>query len=190
MKKTLVMVLLTLTGLTGCGDQKITQHVTIDKSLLDALQGKAAANQTGTVNPQPSAATSPNPAPAPSSGASATVSADTKALQQIIQENADALNSQNLSAYTSTLHPQSPFFQAMPNLFISLTQIQLQYRVHSSQLISESNGTATVMVQRTSTSNVGFSNDNVLYTLRQSGSALKVYYMEVDESGGNFSDDF
>jgi len=49
MQKSLVMSLLVTVaalGLNACGDQKITQQVTIDKSLLEALQGKTATKST------------------------------------------------------------------------------------------------------------------------------------------------
>lgn len=187
MKKTLLMVLLALSGLTACGDQKITQNVTIDKTLLDALQGKA----NGTATPNTPASVNPAPPSGSSSTGTSTqvsVSTDSKVLLKVIQDNADALNTQNIGAYTETLHPQSPFFKEMPNLFVALVQGQLQYRINSSQVLTHTDSEATVQVDRSTSSSAGTSHDQVLYTLRQSGTSWKVFFMQLTATAPSFDD--
>lgn len=200
MKKTLLMVLVALSGLTACGDQKITQQVTIDKSLLDALQGKATGttttpNTTASVSPSPPTGSSPTPTNGTSVGTSVGVSTDSKVVLKVIQDNADALNTENIGAYTDSLHPDSLFYKAMPSLFTKLVQGQLKYRINSSQVITHTTTQATVKVDRSTGSLGGVSHDLVLYTLLPSGSTWKIYTMELqgtvpsfDNSGSD--DDF
>lgn len=192
MKKVLLMSLLAgLTiGLNACGEQKISQNVTIDKSLLEVLQGKASGGNTpttkpsaGTASPEPGSSSTPSSPPRNTSGtgASANVGAEAE-LRAVIQANGTALNNQDLNAFAQTLHPQSKITQFMPDIFYLLVQAQTRYRFNSMTVEAQNENTATVYVDRSTTDISGTIEQGIVYSLQKSGPNWKIFFMEVDNS--------
>jgi len=180
MQKSLVMSLLVTVaalGLNACGDQKITQQVTIDKSLLEALQGKTATKSSdGDATP------TPKPTPKPSSSASdsdssSSSNSDEQALFTAIRSNATALNNQDLQGFTNSLHPGSQFMAYMPNLFYLLVQAGTHYALNDMAVQRNDGSDATVFVDRDTTDVTGTINQHITYTMRKSGSSWRVFFM-------------
>ena len=184
MKKTLLMGILMLSaGLSGC-DQKINQQVVIDKSLLETLSGRTGSdskspNATPT-SPQPSSQSTPRPVDVPLN----VPLSDESAIRQIIQDNANALNSQDVGAFSNSLHPQSQIMNFMPDIFNVLVQYQTRYRINEIEITSKSESSASAYVYRSTTDISGTIEQDIIYTLRKSGDAWKVFFMEVDQSDG------
>lgn len=117
-----------------------------------------------------------------------------KEIEQAIHDNANALNTRDLAAFSSSLHPSSQIQAAMPDIFYFLMQAQTSYNIVSIQIQSQSDTSATALVERRTTDLSGTINQQILYTLQKSGSQWKVFFM-VDQSSntdfdsGEFEDD-
>jgi hypothetical protein len=185
MKKALLMALLVLgSGSLAACDQKVSQQVVIDKSLLEVLQGKSGPKEGSTTPPS----AKPNPTPTPGSDDDPTVEvsvSDEQAIRAVIQANADALNSQNLPAYSATLHPESQITAYMPNVFYVLVQYQTRYRINDLEVEELNGNNASVWVQRSTADLSGTIEQDIIYTLRKSGSNWKIFFME-DENSSDF----
>ena len=186
MKKFLTMAVVSvcaLTGLSACGEQKITQQVTIDKSLLEVLQGKAGPKDgaTATVNPKPTAPPSSTPA---SSEPEPTFGSDENAIFAVIKANANALNSQDLNSYATTLHPESQITRYMPDIFWLLVQAQTRYQINDLEVDEQNDSVASVWVDRSTSDISGTIEQDIIYTLKKSGSSWKIYFMEVENGDG------
>lgn len=192
MKKSLVMSLLVTVaalGLNACGDQKITQQVTIDKSLLEALQGKTTTKSTdgATTTTTPSAKPSPTSSSGSSSGSSSDDSDASAAELPIfvaIRSNALALNTQDIQGFTNTLHPGSQFMAYMPNLFYLLIQAGTHYAINDMKVQRNDGTDATVLVNRDTTDISGTINQQITYTMRKSGTVWRVFFMA--NNGGGY----
>lgn len=191
MKKSLVMSLLVTVaalGLNACGDQKITQQVTIDKSLLEALQGKTTTKSTDGATTTPTPAAKPSPTSSSSAGSSSDDDSgeppEEQALFVAIRSNALALNTQDIQGFTNTLHPGSQFMAYMPNLFYLLIQAGTHYAINDMQVQRNDGTDATVLVDRDTTDISGTINQHITYTMRKSGTAWRVFFMA--NNGGGY----
>lgn len=186
MKKALLMALLVLgSGSLAACDQKVSQQVVIDKSLLEVLQGKSGPKESGTPTTTPSAKPNPTPTPKDDDPVVEVNVSDEQAIRAVIQANADALNSQNLPAYSATLHPDSQITAYMPNVFYVLVQYQTRYRINDLEVEELNGGNASVWVQRSTADLSGTIEQDIIYTLRKSGSNWKIFFME-DENSSDF----
>lgn len=99
-------------------------------------------------------------------------------LSKSIQANADAVNAQDVSAFTDSLHPQSQYMPYMPNVFYSMVQNQTRYKLNKITVQNATESTANVLVSRSTTDKSGTSEQEILYSMKKSGTAWKVFFME------------
>lgn len=187
MKKLLSLLLLAaLTPvLSSCGEQKINQQVVIDKSLLEVLQGKGKDGSVATPSGNPSST------PSPTASVDVNINPNVeREIKQAIQDNATALNSQDINAFASSLHPESRFTSFMPDVFYLLVQAQTRYRINGMSVESQSDTSASVLVDRSTSDISGTIEQEILYTMRKSGTSWKVFFMEVQSQGGFSGDEF
>lgn len=174
MKKFLTCLLsLSLLSLSACGDNKITQQVNIDKSLLDALQGKNTSKDGGS--------TTTTPSPTPTASADSASDSENEAIYAAIRDNADALNNRNYAQYISSFHPTSPYLAYMPTLYYQLTGVNTRYVLKNMQVSFKNATLANVVVNRDTIDDAGTLSGKINYTLGKSGSDWKVGLMEASD---------
>lgn len=96
-------------------------------------------------------------------------------LNKSIQANASALNAQDVNAFTDSLHPQSPYMPYMPNVFYSLMQNETRYKINKITVQDATETTANVVVSRSTTDKSGTIEQELLYSMKKSGTAWKVF---------------
>lgn len=167
MKKYLLMASL-LVLLSACPSNVAQSvNVSISPELLENLQGARGANTTGTDTD----GEKPVPPPAPSVDVDAQIQAE---IEQMVNENASALNQQNYEAYIATVHPRSGLIEDMTQLFFYLVQFETQYFIDRVTVLEQSDGEAYVMVQQRISDLGGVVSSNVFYTLAKDGSRWKI----------------
>ncbi|MEZ0374376.1 MAG: hypothetical protein ACAI44_35140 [Candidatus Sericytochromatia bacterium] len=103
-----------------------------------------------------------------------------QALFAVIRANAEALNTKNLAAYSATLHPDSQITSYMPNVFNLLVEATTSYKLNKLTVRDFTGTSATVLVARSTTDKSGTIEQEILYSLRQSGPDWKIFQLEVD----------
>lgn len=159
--------------LSGCPTQSNAVNISIDPELLESISGTQAANKAKATGSTQKVDTSID-ASVPVESVAEDVEA---AIFQAIDDNANALNTQNGDAFIRTIHPQSQINAAMPDLFILLVQSQTRYNILDKQLQSKSESAASVLVQRRTSDLSGTINQEILYTMRTDGDQWKVFFM-------------
>ncbi|MGV3523948.1 MAG: hypothetical protein ACO1RX_06975 [Candidatus Sericytochromatia bacterium] len=172
MKRVLLGLLPACVLLTACPSPNVNQNVqvTLDQKLIDGLL-KPSANPTASSPPTPDTPAAP---PANSGSIDAEANAD---IEQVIYDNANALNTQDVNAFYNTLHPASEFATYMPDIFYALLQYQTRYNIRSQQVQSVSGNSASVLVSRRTSDISGTIDQEILYTMQQSNGVWKVYFM-------------
>lgn len=169
-------------------DNKNVVNVNISKELLEAIQGKSSGDPSKTPSKaNPSATPSDSPSPLPSISPSNKPDPDSldlstsekDAILQVVDDNAKALNSQDIDAFSDTVHPDSEFAQYMPDLFYYLLNANTQYEIVNDYIDTVSGNSASVIVYRRTTDVAGTVDQEIVYTLRKDGSDWKIFNMIV-----------
>ncbi len=120
--------------------------------------------------------------PTPNPSVSPSQNPDESAIIQVIQDNANFLNTESLEQYQQTFHANSELMAGMPDLFYRLRGIKTFYNVLSVKVQSLSKDSASVDVKRKTTDYSGTVDQAILYTLRKDTQGhWKIYSMVKQE---------
>lgn len=170
--KSLTQISLSLAAavlLLACAEQSNAVNVSIDPELLQNLAGGRGA---GNSSDAPDETNKPTP-----SGIDVAPEVQ-RAIFQAIDDNANALNVQDLRAYYQTLHPDSQFTALMPDVYYVLTtQYQTRYNILDKSIQSQSEDSASVLVRRRTSDTSGTLNQEILYTMRTFEGDWRIFFM-------------
>ena len=182
-----ITVSLLLLSLTACptaqdtannitNDNKNVVNVNIDEKLLEAIRGKTGSkepNETPSEIPPPK-----KPLELPDTDPDLELNHESeRIIFQVIDDNANALNAQDIDPFIDTLHPESEFMSVMPDLFYYLIQAQTRYNILDKSVQSLSESSASVLVLRRTSDLSGTIDQEILYTMRKSGDDWRIYFM-------------